>query len=209
MKNKIITTCCALGVSLGAMAQSNLILNPIFNQGNNNGVPNDWSSDANANYNYGDTTAPSYGSGGDIWSLGWVNGDAGWQNTGAAIQANSSYDLTVTAEVGQSPVTGITLSLQDVTAGWTMVDSQQFLFSTADQSDGQYETFSLLVPQSALTSIVGDTIGVGITMDENPSSQYGWVHLDSASLEAVPEPAEMGLFSMAACAAAVLIRRKK
>ena len=89
MKNKIITTCCALGVSLGAMAQSNLILNPIFNQGNNNGVPNDWSSDANANYNYGDTTAPSYGSGGDIWSFGWVNGDAGWQNTGAAIQANS------------------------------------------------------------------------------------------------------------------------
>lgn len=186
----MLTTVCTVGISFGALAQSNLILNPIFNQGNSSGVPTDWSSNAGGNYNYADSTAPSYGAGGQIYSFGWWDGAGVWQNTGASIQANVSYDLSVTAEVGSSPLTGVTLSFQDVTTSWTWVASQEFLFSTADQTSGLYQTFTLSIPQNNLSSLVGDTIGVGVSLNENPNTQNGWVHLDNVSLVAnpVPEP---------------------
>ncbi len=204
----MLTTACTIGISFGALAQANLILNPIFNQGNNGGVPTDWSSSAGGNYNYLDKTAPSYAVGGQIYSFGWWDGVGIWQNTGASIQANVSYDLSVAAEVGQSPLTGVTLSFQDVTKGWTSVASQEFLFSTADQNSGQYETFTLSIPQSDLTSLIGDTIGVGVNLNENPNTQYGWVHLDNVSLVAVPEPGATALLTSAACGVVLFLCRK-
>ncbi len=188
MKTKFLALLATAALPLGAGAQSNLILNPLFNLGNTGGVPLDWSSNAGGNYNYADSAAPSYGMGGQIFSLGWWDGAGTWQNTGAAIAPGTSYALSVTAEVGQSPLTGVTLSFQDVSTGWTWLTSQTFAFSTADQTDGHYETFTLNIPQSALGSVAGDTIGVGVSLSENPNNQYGWVHLDNVALVVVPTP---------------------
>jgi hypothetical protein len=207
MKTIILTTICAFGIPLGAMAQ-NLILNPYFNEGGGGGggAPLDWNTDANAIYNYYDGSAPSYPTGGEICSFGWWNGCGIWQDTGATIQADTSYVLTVVAEVGQAPVVGVIPAFQDVTTGWTWVVSQEFYFSSADQTDGAYETFSMYIDQSQLTSRVGDDIGVGVNMDD-PAQE--WLHVDSMYLEAVPEPSTIELLGMGACVVVALIRRKK
>ncbi len=199
MKTKYLALLASAALPMGAVAQSNLILNPRFNLGNTGGVPLDWSSNAGGNYNYADSAAPSYGIGGQIFSLGWWDGAGTWQNTGAAIAPGTSYALSVTAEVGQSPLTGLTLSFQDVSTGWTWLASQTFAFSTADQTDGNYETFTLNIPQSGLGSVAGDTIGVGVSLSENPNNQYGWAHLDNVALVVVPtpEPSAFALLGLA------------
>lgn len=210
-KLKVLPFACAIGASIGALAQSNLILNPSFNQGANSGVPLNWSSNAGGNYNYADASAPSFAAGGQIFSLGWWDGAATWQNTGSLIQANTSYAMSVTAAVGQSPLTGVNLSFQDVTTGWTWVGSQVFLFSSGDQTSGKYETFTLNIPQSALTSRAGDTIGVGISLSESPNTQYGWIHLDSVSLVAtpIPEPSPLALLALGALGSLTMLHRIK
>ena len=210
MNMKLLTVLGATILPFGLLAQGNLILNPNFNlTGGSGGVPADWSSDAGGNYNYADSSAPSYASGGQIFSLGWWDGAGTWQNTGATIAPNTGYELTATAAVGQSPLTGITLSFQDVTTGWTWLASQQFLFSAADQTSGQYETFTLNIPSSAISSFAGDTTGVGVSLSESPNNQYGWLHLDNVSLVAVPtpEPSALALLGATAVGGFLLVRR--
>jgi len=212
VKTITLTAICAFSISLGALAQSNLILNHNFNQGDYNGqVPVNWSSNAGGTYNYADPAAPSYATGGQIVSLGWWNGVGIWQNTGASIQASAAYELAVTAAVGSAPLTGVTLAFQDVSTGWSSVASQEFFFSPTDMTSGQYETFTLDIPQSNLSAITGDTIGVSINMNENPNTQYGWVHIDSVSLVAVPvpEPSSLALLSLSAISGFTLLRLRK
>jgi len=98
------------------IAQNNLIQNGGFDSGSAG-----WSTSGGGAYFY---TAGSD----SILSLGWWDGCSFWQNTGATVQSGLDYVLTIRAEVGQSPLTGVQLSLQDVTAGWTIAASQDFTF---------------------------------------------------------------------------------
>ena len=177
MKTKILSVAFGLTLCLGALAQGNLTLNGQFDAGGAN-----WSTSAGGTYFYVDGSD-------SIASIGWWSGCSIWQNTTATIQAGMSYDLSVRARVGQAPLTGLNVSFQDVTTGWTWVASQDFVFSAGDQGNpGPWETFTLPIDASLLSGRVGDTIGVGVQLNENPNTQYGWIHLDSIQLTAVPEP---------------------
>ena len=177
MKTSILSIVFGLALCLGALAQPNLTLNGEFDSGGAN-----WSTSAGGAYFYTDGSDT-------IASLGWWDGCSIWQNTGAQIQAGQSYSMTVRARVGQTPLTSVNLSFQDVTTGWTWVVNQTFDFSSGDQGNpGPWETFTLPIDAGILGGQVGDTIGVGVQMGENPNTQYGWIHLDSVLLTTVPEP---------------------
>jgi len=197
---KILTAVGACGFALGAMAQTNLVLNPDFSSGASN-----WStSGGGGSAAYYESTVSA-----NIYSWGWWSGTAIWQNTTATIQSGLSYELAVTAQVGQAPATGLSLSLQDVTTGWSVVVNQDFTFASQASGPGQWETFTLAIPESALSGRVGDIMGVGISLNETPNTQYGWVWAKSVSLVAVPEPSTLVLMSMAALGGFTVLRRRK
>jgi len=199
---KVLAPVCALGLAVAASAQ-NLVLNPNFTVGGSPSGDN-WSYNAQGMYFYQENTL-----GANIASFGWNNGYGLWQNTTATIQPGASYALDVTAQVGQAPMTGLNLSFQDVTTGWALLDNANYTFASQSSGPGQWETFELDVPASLLAANVGDTIGVGIQMYENPSSQQGWVWMDSVSLAVVPEPSSLALLAMGGLGAVVVFRRRK
>lgn len=192
---------CAFSVSFGAMAQTNLVQNGDFSLGGAS-----WNNNLNGAYFYYENTVSA-----NIASMGWTSGGGIWQDTGASIQAGDSYALSVTAQVGQAPMTGLNLSFQDVSTGWTWLANQSFAFTSQTSGPDQWETFTLNIPASALTGMVGDDIGVGVQLYENPNTQYGWVWADSVSLIAtsVPEPSSLALLSVSALGGFSLLRLRK
>jgi hypothetical protein len=190
---KLLSSLCAFGLAVGAYAQNNLVLNPNFTVGGSASSAN-WSNDGGGGsscYYEGTVSA-------NIFSFGWWSGVSIWQNTTATIQPGASYALDVTAQVGQSPVTGLNLTFQDVTQGWSTLDGANYTFTSQSSGPSQWETFELDIPASALAANVGDTIGVGVAEVENPSTQYGWVWVDSVSLVQVPEPSMLALGALGA-----------
>ena len=196
---KILTAVGACGFALGAMAQTNLVLNGDFSSGSAS-----WNNNLNGAYFYYENTVSA-----NIVSMGWTDGLGIWQNTTSAIQAGDSYASSVTAQVGQSPMTGLNISLQDVSTGWSVLANQTFTFSSQSAGPSQWETFTLDIPASTLSSLGGDILGVGITLNESPNTQYGWVWAKSVSLVAVPEPSTLVLMSMAALGGFTVLRRRK
>ena len=200
--SKLVAWAGMLGLAWVASAQ-NLVQNPNFTAANGSASGSGWNSDAQGIYFYSQSPI------GNICSIGWNNGDGIWQNTGAAVQLGASYALDVTAEVGQAPMTGLNLSFQDVTAGWTMVANRNFTFANQTAGGNSLETFELDIPASALTLNVGDTIGVGVLMYESPSSQQGWAWIQNVSLTVVPEPTSLALLAMGGVGTLVAFRRRQ
>lgn len=165
----VVAGLCAAQPSLAqtSITQNNLIQNGGFDSGGTS-----WSTSAGGSY--------FYAAGSDtIMSIGWWDGCTFWQNTGATIESGQSYVLTMRAKVGQSPLTGVNLSFQDVTAGWTTVTNQDFSFP--DQT-ATWRIFSLFIDASTVSGLVGDTIGVGGRLNESPNTQYGWLWVDWVQL---------------------------
>jgi O-glycosyl hydrolase len=168
-------TLCLASTLLGqtSITQNNLVQNGGFDSGST-----DWSNDGDGAYFYSDGSE-------NILSLGWSNGEGFWQDTGASIQAGLDYVLTIRALVGQSPLTGVNLSFQDVTTGWTWLTNQTFYFP--DQT-ATWRVFSLYISSNTIAANVGDTIGVGGQIVESPASQYGWLWVDWMQLApAIPQ----------------------
>jgi hypothetical protein len=143
----------------------NLISNGGFDSGSS-----DWSNDGGGAYFYYATSVDV-----NILSFGWTGGDSFWQNTGASIQSDLDYVLTIKAAVGQAPLTGVGVSFQDVTAGWTTLTNGNFTFPDQTLT---WRTFSLYISSNTISGAVGDTIGVGGNLVENPNTQYGWLWVD-------------------------------
>ncbi|MEI6077148.1 MAG: hypothetical protein WCS94_16325, partial [Verrucomicrobiota bacterium] len=161
------TARCQTGI-----AQNNLIQNGGFDSGSTN-----WSVQGGGYYFYNDGTE-------NILSLGWWDGCSFWQNTGATIQPGLNYVLTIRAKVGQAPLTGVQLQLQDVTAGWTTLSNLNVTFPDTNN----WWAFSEYISSNTLSAAVGDTLGVGGRLNETPTTQYGWLWVDWLQLApAIPQ----------------------
>ena len=160
---------CVCGPARGQtnIDDNNLLQNGGFDNGGTN-----WDTSANAVYFY---TTTLDGETDSILSIGWQNGDSFWQQTDATIEPATDYVLTIRALVGQSPLTGVNLSFQDVTTGWTWLTNQTFAFP--DQTE-TWRIFSLYVKSNLLAASVGNTIGAGAEIVESPTSQEGWMWVD-------------------------------
>jgi hypothetical protein len=198
MQTRILAFIFATALWCGALAQADLTINGEFDSGETG-----WSTWVGGKYFYTDGAD-------SIASIGWWNAASIWQDTTAKIEAGVSYALTVRARVGEGPLTGIKASFQDVTTGWTRVAEQTFTFPAEEQAlkPGPWHTFSINIDSSVLAGRVGDSIGVGVEIVEQPDTQYGWLHLDSIKLTAVPEPSSVALLSLGTIGLLALRRRK-
>jgi hypothetical protein len=162
-------------------AQTYIDNNNLISNGGFDSSSSGWSQDGGGAYYYSATVGSETSS---ILSLGWWNGVSCWQNTGNAIQPATDYVLSIRALVGSSPLTGVAISLQDVTTSWTVLDIVTNDFP--DQTE-TWRVYSLYISSNTISGNVGDTMGVGGAMIENPSSQYGWIWVDWMQLQtAVP-----------------------
>jgi len=189
---------CVFTAATGAFAQ-NLVLNGGFDSGGT-----DWSFSGGGVYYYTDN-------GDTIASMGWWTGVNIYQNTGATIQPNTDYLFGVEARVGQANIDSVVLSLQDVSTGWTQLASQTFNFPdpTHGENTGypQWYDFSFTIPAATLSAQVGDTLAVSV--GEVTDSTYGWLHINSVSLEAVPEPTSVSLVLAALGAGYLVLMRRR
>lgn len=174
---KVIYVCML--ISAVGMSQANLVNNGDFD-GNVSGWSNNGGGGSGYDSNFGGAT------------LGWWDGIAFWQKTGAVYQADTEYIMTIIARTGDGQMEGVQLNLIDVTSGWVNLVAQDFWFPAEDegQSPGDWRTFSVTYDTTNDPSVVGNTIGVGFTArDTNDWGQYGWLHVQSVTL--VPEPATL------------------
>ena len=159
------------------ISQNNLLPNGGFDNGGT-----DWSASAGGVYFYTTAVGAETDS---ILSIGWYAGADFWQNTGAAIQPDLDYVLTIRALVAASPVTGVQLTLADAAASDAPLTNESFTFP--DQTE-TWRVFSLYVSSNTVRSAVGDSMGVAGSIVENPSTQYGWLWADWVQLApAVPQ----------------------
>ncbi len=159
-----------------AQAQSDIDTNNLIQNGGFDSGSADWSQDGGGAYYYSTTVGAETNS---IFSFGWWNGASYWQNTGASVQPGIDYVMTIRALVGSSPLTGVQLSFQDVSTGWTVDTNENFTFPDQTLT---WRIFSLYISSNTIASNVGDTIGVGAAIIESPSSQYGWLWTDWVQL---------------------------
>jgi len=157
-----------LGLPAAVCGQTNLDQNNLIQNAGFDGGSTDWTTSANGVYFYNDGTE-------NILSIGWTDGSTFSQNTGAPIQSGLDYVLTIRAQCGQSPLTGLQLQLQDATAGNLTLSNQNFTFP--DQTT-TWRVFSEYVSSNTLRGAVGHVFGVGGRLNEIPNSQNGWLWAD-------------------------------
>jgi hypothetical protein len=208
MNKKQLLLGAFLTVAAAATVRAELIQNPGLDAGRTG-----WSANGGGNgYFYTFNTANPDNEVNNIASLGWWNGVAMWQDTGAAIRPDTDYILTARVRTGDGAGAGASLSFQDVTTGWTWVANQNFLFPLVDkgQNPGPWHTYELDIPASALIGRVGDTIGVGVALITDPSfGEYGWLHVDQVNLQAVPEPTTLVPLTVAVVGVVAFLRHRR
>lgn len=163
----------ALAFAFDAIAQTNIAQNNVIQNGGFDSGSTGWSTSAGGAYFYNQPVGSETDS---ILSIGWSNGNSFSQNTGVAFQPGIDYVLTVRADVGQSPLTGVMLSLQAANGDLITLTNQSFVFP--DQSTNIWRIFSLHVSSNTVAGSVGNTIVVNGTIVENPSTQSGWLWMD-------------------------------
>lgn len=159
-------------LALNASAQSNITQNNLIQNGGFDSGGTSWSNSANGTYFYNQTVGSETDS---IISIGWTNGSSFWQNTGMTFLPGVDYVLSIRANVGSSPLTGVQLLLQDVTVGSTTLTNQSFNFPDQTQT---WRIFSLYISSNTVAGKGGDVIGVKGSIVENPTSQQGWLWMD-------------------------------
>jgi len=162
------TLVMSLGLPLAVRGQTNIDQNNLIQNAGFDGGSNSWITSANGVYFYNDGSE-------NILSLGWTDGSTFSQNTGAIIQPGLDYVLTIRAQCGQSPVTGLQLQLQDATAGNVTLSNQNFSFP--DQTT-TWRVFREYISSNPLRGAVGHVLGVGARLNEIPNTQNGWLWAD-------------------------------
>lgn len=180
----------------------NLIDNGGFDDGGTG-----WNSWAGGTYYYTDN-------GDTISSFGWWNGANLYRELDYYYEANTVYTYTVEARNGDGSCRGVVLDLQKVDGGWSSVAKQTFDFPDSDKGiTGPWRTytFTLDTGDSQYASIIGKKIAVSIGEHADTDwGQYGWLHVNSVSLEAqaVPEPLSMLAIGLGALGLVARKRRK-
>jgi len=202
MKNLLVAGMAV--AALSSVAGANLVLNGDFNDGGANWNVANWGG----TYFYQD--GPD-----TICSQGWWNGVCIWQDTGAAIQANTLYTLTIRARNGDGTGRGVTINMQDTSNGWVdIIPDTTFLFPGEDKGrQGPWREFAIQLDSRTTPGLIGHKIGVSARVFDDTSwdpNGWGWVHYDKLDLEAqpVPEPVSMITLGIGALALAARRRRK-
>jgi hypothetical protein len=165
---------CLIAVSvMASVASAGLLQNEEFNDGGDN-----WDAS-------GEWSGPSfYADGPDtIASIGGWGNNVDFSNASirqesvSTFQADTIYTLSVTwrEAPGEATVENFRLSIQDVTAGGTIVSSA--LYTTA--LGANWNTSTLIFDTASNPSVVGHAIGVRFALT---SGSETWVHLDSITL---------------------------
>jgi len=170
---KICVSVCALALALKAAAQTNITQNNLIQNGGFDSGSTGWSTSAGGAYFYNQAVGSETDS---IMSIGWSNGNSFSQNTGATFQPGLDYVLTIRADVGGSPLTGVNLLLQASNTSLVTLTNQSFAFP--NQSTNTWRLFSLYVSSNTIATNAGSGIVVKGSLVENPTTQYGWLWVD-------------------------------
>jgi hypothetical protein len=157
---------------MASAASAGLLRNVDFNQGSNHwSYASEW---GNVFYTDGPDTITSMGGWGN--NLDWSNTSI-WQESDSAFQADTVYTLSVTwrEAPGEAAIDNVRLSIQDVTAGGTIVSSA---LHTTGMGAG-WNTSTLIFDTASNPSVVGHTIGVRFDLTSGSGT---WVHLDRITL---------------------------
>jgi len=170
---KTCASVCALVLALKAAAQTNIDQNNLIQNGGFDSGSTGWSTSAGGVYFYGQAVGSETDS---IMSIGWSNGNSFSQTTGATFQPGLDYVLTIRADVGGSPLTGVNLLLQATNTSLVTLTNQSFAFP--NQSTNTWRIFSLYVSSNTIATNAGSVIVVKGSLVENPTTQYGWLWVD-------------------------------
>jgi len=159
MKEIISVKTCAqifvLTIALKASAQSNITQNNLIQNGGFDSGGTYWSYDSSGGtYFYNQTVGAETDS---ILSRGWWDGRNVWQNTGAIFQPGIDYVMTIRASASASGLTGVGVTLGDVTQGWAGITNQNFNFP---DNTTTWRIFNMYIPSNTVAGNVGDTIAV-------------------------------------------------
>lgn len=137
-------------------------------------------------------------------SLGWYDGDypGVWQNTGAVIEADTVYTMTVIGRAAPDAA-GLRLRLEhDSGEGTTVMKEQYFNFPEEDRGEGNgpWREFSMSIDTSNTEYV--DFIGGDLFVSTAMVGEW-WAHVGSVTV--VPEPTTIALFCVGGLA--VLKRR--
>lgn len=181
-------TCLLVLFAVASIAQANLVPNGNFENGlegwgNSNAYTEEWADESKQG----------------ITMTGSI-----WQNTGAILQADTVYTMTVVARAAQTRP-GVRLKLENASGGWAPIEVQEFFFPVEDtdpESNGPWREFSMSIDTAdeAYADFAGETLGVGV----EAAGEEGWVHVDSVTV--VPEPATIAMLSVGALA---LLRKRR
>lgn len=202
-----VSTIVAMMLAGVSASQANLIPNGDFTQGGTG-----W------NYNSEQGNTFFLHDGGDYYlSRGWWNGLGAWRDTGVQFAANTVYSFSVTARTGDGHGRGVTVDIQDATAGWVDVGANKtFKFDEADRNDnnvsGPWHTYSYTFDTTTQPSLVGHNIAVSTSVYDDKEWEpngWGWVHIKNLDLETVPEPSTWAGLGLGMLGLIARSRRKK
>ncbi|GEM_PF-2894807 len=185
--NLIVFVFLAGMLAMATTSQANLVNNGDF-AGNVDG----WNFDVTQNW------AGYYNADHDVAVFGWTDGSSIFQNTGAAYQANTVYEMTViiSSPTVENPnqYEGAELALISIDDGvWTDVITLDYWFPEEDQltdypDPGTFREVTMTF-DTADPSIVGTNIGVGIrAIDTGDWGPFGWMYVQSVTLVTDPAP---------------------